>query len=92
MACKLYYAALHTQTNTKERQPFFAGIFNCKNFTINTPVSETWCYKQTVESLQFFIYILGCDEFAVNILHNHFTFIDCTGMNKCLKNGFVGIL
>jgi len=89
---KLNHRHLHAQTDAKERQSVFTGILNGQDFSIDTPVSKTWRYQESIQPFQFVLYIFGGNGFTVHILDNHFAFIDGTCMDESFEDRFIGIL
>ena len=66
ISCKFHDRKLHTETETEEWNLVLAGIFDRKDLTVNTTVTETTRYENTADVSQKLIYILFIDILGRN--------------------------
>ena len=80
VAGKLYYHALHAETDTKGGDVVLTGVAGYDVLALDTALTGSRTNDDTVHAFECLGYILSCDVLAVEELHLQFAVVVCSGL------------
>ncbi len=89
---KFHHCALHTKTNSKERNVAFTGIANGFYFTLDPAVTKPSGYEDTVYAAQRACRPARLDRFRLHHPHLDPDIVSDAAMGKRFVDAFIGIL